>query len=78
MLPKVNMKPGTNLSRRSSFLCNWRQIDFYNDIGHVWLTVLRYRAENIYAISMKRIGGFNFLINLLALREELKTEKKYT
>ena len=54
------MKPGTNLSRRSSFLCNWRQIDFYNDIGHVWLTVLRYRAENIYAISMKRIGGLNF------------------
>ena len=42
------------------FLCNWRQIDFYNDIGHVWLTVVRYRAENIYEISMKKIGGLNF------------------
>ena len=39
------------LSRRSSIsLCNRHQIDFYNDIG----------TENIYAISIKRTGGFNF------------------
>ena len=56
---------GTTLSRRSSiFLCNRHQIDFYNDVRHVWLTVLRYRAENIYAISKKRIGGFNFVNQL--------------
>ena len=44
----------------SSLICTQHQTDFYNDIEHVCLTVLRYRAQNIYAISMKRIGGFNF------------------
>ena len=55
------------LSRPSSIsLCNRHQIDFYNDNG----------TENIYAISIKRTGGFNFWMNVLALQEEHKTEKK--
>ena len=55
------------LSRRSSIsLCNRHQIDFYNDIG----------TENIYAISIKRTGGFNFLMNVLACRRSTKPKKK--